>query len=131
MGSLNELFGRRRPPTPGPSPQAILAFIQAQTWDGSRRILEAHPELLSEEADGLLGQLIEVQEDDGARRTLEEHRALLRRCREVGLEAAFAEKMLPPEMLEQAAALGLTPEQAFSRSHALSLPRRAWERETQ
>ena len=78
--------------------QALLAFIQAETWEESRRILEAHPELLTDEADAVLGQLIDAaqaQGDEAALRIFERHRALLRRCREVGIPRAFAEKMLP------------------------------------
>ena len=101
----------------------LQAFIQAETWGESRRILEAHPELLSDEADALLGELItaaQAQGDEDARRVFEEHRALLRRCREVGIEQAFAEKMLPPEALAQAEALGLTPEQAVEMARLAS-----------
>ncbi|MGB9724265.1 MAG: CpXC domain-containing protein, partial [Chloroflexia bacterium] len=74
--------------------QTLQQFIQADTWAESRRILEAHPELLSAEADALLEQLVQAalaQGDENARRIFEEHRALLRRCREVGIEQAFAE----------------------------------------
>ena len=79
--------------------QTLQDFIQADTWDESRRILEAHPELLTDEADALLGQLLQAaqaQGDEDARHILEEHRALLRRCREVGIERAFAELGGPP-----------------------------------
>ena len=71
--------------------QALQSFLQAHTWDESRRILEQHPELLTDETDDLLRQLMEAQEDKDTLRYLEERRALLRRCREVGIEAAFAE----------------------------------------
>lgn len=67
----------------------LQAFITAETWAESRRIVEAHPELLTDEADALLGQLIEAactQGDENGVRLLEEHRTLLRRCREVGVE---------------------------------------------
>ncbi|GIV79180.1 MAG: hypothetical protein KatS3mg050_3574 [Litorilinea sp.] len=79
--------------------------------------MEQHPELLSDEADARLGQLLDAARAVGAQqaapddeiqrhiRILEEHRALLRRCREVGVEQAFAEKVgaqgrasLPPEL---------------------------------
>ncbi len=93
--------------------EALQEFIEAETWPESRRVLEVHPELLSDEADALLERLIQAQEDEDRRRILEEHRALLRRCREVGIARALAEKMLPPEVLERATALGLTPEQAL------------------
>jgi len=86
-------FGREpAPPDPEPLLQAILAFVRARTWSESRRVVEERPELLSDAADALLGQLIAAQEDADVRRYLEEHRALLRRCREVGVESAFREK---------------------------------------
>ncbi|MBC7243099.1 MAG: hypothetical protein H5T60_11720, partial [Anaerolineae bacterium] len=83
----------RRAAEAAPLLQTLQAFIQARTWGESRRILEAHPELLNDEADALLGGLITVaqaQGDEDARRVFEEHRDLLRRCREVGVEQAFA-----------------------------------------
>ena len=71
----------------------LQQFIQARTWADSRRILEQHPELLSDESDNLLARLIaaarEQGEEDGER-LLAEHRDLLRRCRVVGIERAFA-----------------------------------------
>ena len=85
------LFNRQRQPDPQELLNTILAFIQAENWPDSRRVVEQHPELLTGVADGLLAQLADAHEDDGARRTVEEHRALLLRCREVGIEAAFAE----------------------------------------
>jgi tetratricopeptide (TPR) repeat protein len=76
--------------------QTIFAFIQARTWDKSRRVVAGHPELLTDEADDLMGRLVDAaraQGDENGERVFEEHRALLRRCREVGVAAAFAEKM--------------------------------------
>ena len=72
--------------------ETLLSFVQAKTWPESRRIVEEHPELLGDEADALLAQLLDAQENDGACRAVEEHRTLLRRCRETGIAAAFAEK---------------------------------------
>ena len=69
--------------------------------------MEENPALLSEEADALIGRLIEgarAQGDENAVRVLEEHRALLARCREAGIPGAFAEKMLGPEGVAQAEA---------------------------
>lgn len=94
----------------------VQEFISADTWAESQRIVEQHPELLSDRTDTLLGQLADAahtQGDENAVRILAEHRALLRRCREAGTSRAFAEKMLPPDVLKQAAAQGLTPEQAL------------------
>ena len=75
--------------------QTIFALIQTRTLDESRRVVETHSELLTDEAGNLMEQLAEAQEDSNARRVVEEHRALLRRCREVGMEAAFAKKTGP------------------------------------
>jgi len=74
---------------------AIQAFIQADTWAASQRIIQAHPELLSDEADQLLGQLVALARQQGdaqAEDTFTEYRQLLARCRQVGVEAAFAER---------------------------------------
>jgi CHAT domain-containing protein len=70
----------------------LYAFIQAETWAESRRILEAHPELLSEEADELIKQLIEnaQQEKDEEKATLlNNHRIILNQSRKFGIESAF------------------------------------------
>jgi hypothetical protein len=75
----------------------IRAFMQADTWAVSQRIIEAHPELLSEEADQLLGQLVAIarqQDDAQAEGAFSEHRQLLARCRQVGVDAAFAERVM-------------------------------------
>jgi len=72
----------------------IQAFVQADTWAVSQRIIEAHPELLSDEADQLLGQLVAIAHQQGdaqAEGTFTEYRQLLARCRQVGVETAFAE----------------------------------------
>ena len=75
----------------------IQAFIQADTWAASQRVIEAHPELLSDEADQLLGQLVAVahhQGDGQAEGTFAEYRQLLARCRQVGVEATFAKRTM-------------------------------------
>ncbi len=73
---------------------ALQQFLQADTWADSRRVLEAHPELLSDATEALLEGWIRAaraQGDEEAWRSLERRRELLRRCREVGVEEAFAE----------------------------------------
>ena len=103
--------------TDAPAPvQALDAFLSARTWLDSYREVQAHPELLSDEALALLEQRIAAARAAGNSRAVaffEEHLALLRRCREVGIPRAFAAKMLPPETLAQAEAAGLTPAQAI------------------
>jgi hypothetical protein len=93
---FRHLFGKKpRRPDPKQLLETIIAFIQAPTWDESRRILEAHLELLSDEADQLLAQLIEAareQNDADAEKMLAEHRDLLQRARRDGIDVAFAAK---------------------------------------
>ncbi len=75
----------------------IQALIQADTWAASQRIIEAHPELLSDEADQLLSQLVTIARQEGdaqAEDAFSEHRQLLARCRQVGVEVAFAERAM-------------------------------------
>ncbi len=84
--------------------QALQRFLTAPTWAETRRVLEAHPELLSDAALALLERLLEEarqQRDADLVRLLEQHRDLLRRAREVGLDRAFAEMTgpsLPPQL---------------------------------
>ncbi len=69
-------------------------FLTAPTWAETRRVLETHPELLSDPDLSLLERLLEEarqQGDADAVRFFEQHRDLLRRAREMGLERAFAE----------------------------------------
>ena len=76
--------------------QALDAFLSARTWIDSYREVQSHPELLSDEALAMLDRAIAVARTVGNSRAIaffEEHRALLRRCREVGAAAAFAEKI--------------------------------------
>ena len=82
MGIWGKLFGRRpRRPDPGRLIQTLQAFIAADTWAESRRIVEQHPELLTDETDALLGQLVDAaraQGDENAVRIFDQRRALLR-----------------------------------------------------
>jgi len=83
--------------------QTIFRFMNANTWTDSLRVVQDHPTLLSDEADDLMGQLLEqvrAQGDDNSTRILVEHRDLLRRCRETTVRVAFAEKMGLPRGLD-------------------------------
>jgi hypothetical protein len=102
MNVFKRLFGK-----PELEFVTMPAFIQADTWDKMRSILEKHPEMLGEEADALITRVIQGAARHGDRRAqrfLEERRALLRRCRAVGIPQAFAEiyrpniDEAPPEM---------------------------------
>ena len=93
--------------------QALDAFLNARTWTDSYREVQAHPELLSDEALALLEQRIATARTVGNSRAVaffEEHRALLRRCREVGAAAAFAEKIgVSEEELEMRTSTSTVP----------------------
>lgn len=95
MGFFTFFSRRGGGPTERPDPQAILSafegLLTAPIWADARRFLEQHPELLSDEADALLEQVVQSLEDAPQRQSIEEYRILLRRCHEVGVEAAFAE----------------------------------------
>ena len=105
----------------------IQTFIQADTWAASQRIIETHPELLSEEADQLLGQLVAIARQQGdaqAEGTFTAHRQLLAHCRQVGVEAAFAERTMEgDEIPSELGALltALPPEQRQILLDALEL----------
>jgi tetratricopeptide (TPR) repeat protein len=80
-------------PSPEQISEAVLAFINADTWTESQRIVEAQQALLlTDDADQYFDVLLQQYAgDENATRTLTQHRTLLRRCREVGIDAAFAE----------------------------------------
>lgn len=100
-----------------PAPQlasCVREFLQSKTWIEAQNLVEENPVLLSDEADRLLGHIIESHgdsEEDVA--YVEEHRALLRNCRELGVEQAFDEKTgaLPEEMRRLIGALSELPDE--------------------
>ncbi|MBO9391097.1 MAG: CHAT domain-containing protein [Roseiflexus sp.] len=93
--------------------QALAAFLSARTWIDSYREVQSHPELLSDEALAMLDQAIaatRAANDADAVAFFEEHRALLRRCREIGAAAAFAEKIgVSEEELEMRTSTSTVP----------------------
>jgi hypothetical protein len=96
MSVFNRLFGKKDPQRPPLDPNQLLRafeqFVDARTWTESQHTVEQNPVLLHPDADDLLGQLTAAQPDQQGQQVVEEHRALLRRCQEVGIEQAFAEK---------------------------------------
>ncbi len=67
-----------------------MSLLQTPAWSESKRLLELHPELLQPEIDVMLQQLALQQESGAKRKAIEESRLLLARCRNQGIEAAFA-----------------------------------------
>jgi CHAT domain-containing protein/tetratricopeptide (TPR) repeat protein len=75
--------------------QALSGVIDADDWTISREIVERNPELLHPEVDDVLQRMQDaawMQHDEDAVQVFDEYRTLLRRCREAGVERAFAEK---------------------------------------
>ncbi len=83
--------------------QTVLAFVQAQSLNEKRRLVHAQPAvLMSFDADEALAALIrEYGEDPDTVRHLTQHRRLLARCREAGVETAFAEILSPEAAAEE------------------------------
>ncbi|MDX6380977.1 MAG: hypothetical protein QOI57_2001 [Rubrobacteraceae bacterium] len=77
--------------------EAVQAFVTADTWAGSKQIVEANRDvLLTDAANEVFADLLEQYKDnENATRILEEHHALLLRCRSEGIDAAFAELVAP------------------------------------
>jgi hypothetical protein len=72
--------------------QAVVEFVNTEDWEAAQRVLEAHPELLSPEADTAFEGFIlaaEERNEPEIVRHLTMHRDLLRTCRESGVEEAF------------------------------------------
>lgn len=98
--SASESFLDRGDESPGKDVvDAVLALVNAPTWEEAKRVVEARPEeLLTDAADRVFPALLEQHEGDAAATgTLQEHRALLARCRRDGVDAAFADRLPEPE----------------------------------
>jgi hypothetical protein len=79
----------------------MVAFLQARSWDGSKRILASHPELMNDTGQSTLGFMISDRETvswiypgvDPERSDIliRLHYVLLGRCRQIGIREAFTE----------------------------------------
>ena len=77
----------------------IRSFVEAESWDESREIVERHPELLTTDVVDALETFARNAEKVGnadMAHTFRIHRQLLRRCAEIGTVAAFLELSAPP-----------------------------------
>jgi len=92
-------------PRDHPLTPKLLRFITSPNWGETQTVLKQCPELLTQDADDLLsGMMVQASRkgEPGTVKLFAEHRDILRRCREVGVDKAFAEVLF--------AALGLPPE---------------------
>lgn len=75
--------------------QAVLALINAESEAERKRVLESQRDvLLTDDAEQLLNDWL-AQSAGKHARTLQESLALLARCRQEGIEGAFAEPVRP------------------------------------
>lgn len=70
----------------------LYEFISAASWAESQSCLEKYPDLLTEEAEYAMEWFIQQQKDSKAIQVLTEYRRLLRSCRQLGIQQAFAGK---------------------------------------
>jgi CHAT domain-containing protein len=78
-------------------------FLDSKTWEESQEFLGSHPELIQEQVELLLDCLAQVQLDREKSAIVQEHRELLKRCREVGIDRAFQEKIKALDLEESSA----------------------------
>ena len=95
-------------PTTAPSPElidALLSFINARSLTEKQQIVETQQELLlSEQVGPVFEELLEqYQTNEQAVQQLQMHRTLLRRCRVIGIPAAFAELVAARQQTNQSA----------------------------
>jgi hypothetical protein len=77
-----------------PSNDDLIAFLMSPTWSNSRDLLKLHPELLDPAVDELVERVAGFARDEDSDLGLsmiEQQLGLLRRSRQVGVDAAFAE----------------------------------------
>lgn len=90
-------FGRRKASSRKQLLQILQAFYEADTWAGSRIVIEENPELLSDQAETLLAREISAargRDEGDLARYLEKHLDILRQARQEGLAQAFSEERL-------------------------------------
>jgi CHAT domain-containing protein/predicted LPLAT superfamily acyltransferase len=80
--------------------EAVLAFINAQTWAASKQIVQTRRDvLLTDAAEQLIAALLDqYRGDEEATAVLQEYRVLLARCRHQGIDAAFADRLHAGEL---------------------------------
>lgn len=86
--------------------EAILALVDAQTWEELKQVINIYRDiLLTDSADRALTTLVEMSAAGGDSESsirFEIQRTLLEYCRREGIEAAFANHIRPPEAVIKA-----------------------------
>ncbi len=91
---------------PSPLAEAMDAWLTMETWQDSRDFLQAHSELLSDDAVALLMQLREADQQSGLgpeeTGVAEDHLTIIERARKDGIEAAYHERIAQEEAADRA-----------------------------
>lgn len=76
---------------------AVRDFMLADTLSASQKIVEQHQDImLTDEADEVFARMLrQYAGQPGPTRQIDKYRALLQRCRQIGIQAAFAEARTP------------------------------------
>ena len=78
--------------------QPLFAFLNARSLEDLRRLIDEHPQLLTDAVEPAFAALLEQYAgDQQALALIEARRGLLQACREQGVEAVFAELQRAPE----------------------------------
>ncbi len=70
---------------------ATADFLLTKTWRDARLLISKRPELLDDFSEDVLEMVAKAQPDAAAVRLVHMHRSLLIRCKQVGIDVAFAE----------------------------------------
>ncbi|MCZ4510744.1 hypothetical protein O3Q52_21640 [Streptomyces sp. ActVer] len=73
----------------------VSHFCTQPTWSEARKFLLTHPELLSDEVISQMETVARGDSESSAIASLRQHLQLLRRCRQIGVDRAFAELSKP------------------------------------
>lgn len=75
--------------------ELLQELIDADQWEGTRKVIEENPDVLTDEMDRLLDEILRKIDKKGngaASKIFSEYRELLQDCRNVGVSAAIARK---------------------------------------
>ena len=94
----------------------IIQLSRAETMEQTRGVLEAHPELISDEVQQLLNEIVDqhwLRRDEDGAADFEDDRALLQSCREIGIEETLGDidRAVSPALTELHDAVDLANEQ--------------------
>jgi hypothetical protein len=90
-------YFQKQPFTDVKSVQLLDKLLQAPQWEGTREIISCHPELISDKFESFLEEMIDKFQqlnNPEHKKILDEYLRLLRRCRQIGIDNAVAEKYL-------------------------------------